>query len=67
MVQAGILQPTKFKPKNLILLFPVPKVDPNNPRMIMDFKPFTKETKSTPFKRPNIQKLTKLAVLQIIW
>lgn len=31
--------------------------------MIMDFKPFTKETKSPPFKLTNINKLTKLAGL----
>ena len=61
MVKAGILQLTKIEPKNLIMMFPVPKSDPNNPRMIMDFKPFTKETKSPPFKLPNIKKIIKTA------
>ena len=61
MVSANILEETKTKPKNLIMLFPVPKTDPSNPRMIMDFKPFTKETNSPQFKLPNIRKLTKLA------
>ena len=43
---AGILQETKFKPKYTIALFAVPKSDPRNPRITMDFKPFTKLTKS---------------------
>ena len=37
--QAGMLQETKIKPKNTIAPFAVPKADPLNPRMIMDFKP----------------------------
>lgn len=61
LVQAGNLQESKAKPKYIILLFPVPKLDRSNLFMIMDFKPFIKETKSPSCKLPNINKLTKLA------
>ena len=57
MVEAGILQKTRHKPLNTIALFAVPKSDPRNPRMIMDFKPFTKLTNAPKFQLPNINKL----------
>ena len=52
---------TKNKPKNTIALFAVPKTDLSNPRMIMDFKPFTKLVNAPTFKLPNINKLVKRA------
>ena len=61
MCEAGILIETKTKPKNTIALFAVPKTDPSNPRMIMDFKPFTKLVNAPTFKLPNINKLVKRA------
>lgn len=61
MVHAGILEETKVKPKHTILMFAVPKSDPLNPRMILDFKPFTKKSNPPKFKLPNITKLTNLA------
>ena len=61
MVEAGILKETKKKPQHTILMFAVPKSDSTNPRMILDFKPFTKLTKYPKFKLPNITKLTQMA------
>ena len=61
MLDAGILDETKNKPLNTIALFAVPKADPNNPRMIMDFEKFTKLTNALCFKLPNINKLVRTA------
>ena len=40
-------------------MFCVPKEDPCNPRMILDFKAFTKDTKTPQFQLPNISKVTR--------
>ena len=41
-------------------MFSAPKSDPLNPRMRLDFKPFTKLSSPPKFKRPNITKLTAI-------
>ena len=62
MCKGGILLETKTKPKNTVALFAVPKSDLSNPRMILDFKPFTKLVNPPPpFKLLNINKLVKRA------
>ena len=59
MVEAGILEQVQCKPKNLVMLLCVPKGDPCNPRMILDFKAFTKDTKTPQFQLQNISKVTR--------
>ena len=60
LVQSGViaeLSPQAPKPKMLFRLFPVPKTDPHNPRLIIDFKKLTKHLNPPNFKLPNIIKL----------
>ena len=60
LLQSGVLSEVPLsdpKPKMLFRLFPVPKADPHNPRIIIDFKKLTKHLNPPSFKLPNILKL----------
>ena len=60
LLQSGVISEIPLsdpKPKMLFRLFPVPKADPHNPRIIIDFKKLTKHLNPPSFKLPNVLKL----------
>jgi hypothetical protein len=61
MVEGGILEKVEKRPLNTVLLFPVPKTDPRNPRMILDFSAFTQHLQAPHFDLPNVNTLFKKA------